>query len=292
MTISKFLTCFRCFCLAPKIPNNPLKSVILSIYSFFSMFAIITILIYAFTLSDALTNDSLVVVVCALLTLNAFITDAIVIGNAFLGRDQINSILHNLDDIDKIMIDRFHHNDLINIPSRYMKKYFLAVSFIVLSYLYCFLVSQSMDVVLAVHPLLILRIRSVQIWFFVDLVDTRFVMLSKDLNTVVHKYNSSKWDAITQELTYQQIATLKTLYRKLWSLTLAVNKCFGLSLLFLSVENVAELIINSFITFAAFFTSGVSVHIWKQSVFGTLPALVTFLVTCYSCHHCSANVLQ
>lgn len=292
MSISKFLILFRLFCLAPKITNSPLISVFLSIYSLLSVFGIVTLLTYTFALSNALTDDSLVVVVCALLTLNVFITDLVVVTTAFQGRDKLIHILSHLEAIDKLFIDQFQHIDLASrtIQPRYVKKYLLIILCICLSYLLCLISDRSLDVVLALHPLLIIRSRSVQILFFVDLIGARLTLLIDDLESVAHIYNTSNWDATTQEVSYQKIATLKSLYGELWSLTVEVNECFGWSLLFLSVENIAELIINSYITFTAFFTMDVISNIWQQSVLGTLPALITFLVTCHTCHHCSDKV--
>lgn len=292
MTINQFLLIFRCFSLNPKDPNNPLLSVFLSIYTFLSLFFIVALLLYTFTLSDALTDDSLVVVVCAMLTLNVYITDVVVVANAYLAKDQLIHIVHQLDDIDKTISDRFHHSGqlLATIQPRYIKKYIYVVGIMVLCYLYCLFIDRSLDMILAFHPLFIIRARSIQILGFVDLVHSRLSVVNKEMKTVVRLYNSGSWDANTQELSYQNVEALKSIYGKLWSLTLSLNKCFGLSLLFLSVESIAELIINSYITFAAVFSSGVAQSIWQQGVFGTMPALVSFLVTCHTCHRCSAQV--
>lgn len=292
MSHSTFLWFFRCFCLAPKVPNKSLISVVLSIYSFLSMFSVVSVFVYVFTLSNVLSDDSLVVVVCALLTLNQIITHLLVVGTAFHGRDQLNEIVNQLDSIDKTIRDlhtHLHHKASIKPPNIW--KYLLVVVLITLCYTYCLLLDVSLNIMIGVHQVCILRARSIQIGFYVDLIGERLSMVNAELQTLSRLYNDSPWDATTQGICYQRMSDLKTIYGSLWTVLIMFKKCFGWSLLILTFQSIADLIINAFLIFAAFFSFDVPRLFWKHSFVSTMPTLITFVILCYSCHSCSAKVM-
>lgn len=292
MSIAPFLWFFRCFCLAPSVPSNPMLSVILTLYSYLSLLGSLTFIVsFVSAYREVLTDNSVVIIVCALLIANLFIGQLVVVCTALTSRHQMNGILHQIKRIDRICVEEFQHSDLLSrtIQIRYARKIAIIIALIYFSYTYSLYIESSY-VIFLLHPVLVLRACSVQLVFFVDLIDVRLNKLREELEKVAEIWRTATWDAQLQEVCFRRTAQLKALYGRVWYLSYAVKSCFGCSFLIISVENVAELIINTYLMFAACFTEDVPCNVGTQSFFGTLPALFTFSMMCYSCQRCENNV--
>jgi 7tm Chemosensory receptor len=315
---SLFSTIFRAFGLYPHASNRTLN-LFLSGYTISILNGIVALFVYGLFIDSVLgASDSLSAMVETLVFIGVIFTSLINIMQAWLTRAEQLQIYEKFDEIDDHIQDQVHHLIDHAVAKRQIyRKYalILLLLLIIQSVFYAYNVNlNSIRYWLTLtFPVVTLRLRCLQILFYLDSIDLKLQLLCDMLRILVVQNQSDDYlkkrdkmlsfkqineyydygpKKMSKVSVFDQLVIMKQIYGKIWDISNLINDCFGWSLLVLIAQNFIEFTCNGYWLFVAAFDQKLpTAIIFGNNVFIKFYLSLQFSFS-YSQHllHCANHI--
>lgn len=206
---------------------------------------------------------------------------------AFLRRNDQQAVIRALVDIDQQLNAKFNlHINPLWIDKNQSKKFVVITLAMIYSYTHFsyLLIGQTM---LLIIPILVNRIRCIQLSFYLDMIVTRLLYINKELINI----RKFQFDNGFSELCYDKLTLLKHTFSDVFKTSLVLNNCFSWSIAAISAEIFVELTINSYLLYINLITDSLSVDGLTIYCLGMSPTVLAFMLCCHSADRCTDLVI-
>jgi 7tm Chemosensory receptor len=274
-----FPTIFRVFALYPQAINRTIN-IFLTGYTVFILTGIVTLFIYGLFINSVLgASDSLSAMVETLVFIGVIFTSIINVIQAWFTRAEQFQINEKFDEIDDHIQDQMHHLiDHAVAKRKIYKKYALILLLLLIIqtvfYAYNINLNSIRYWLTLTFPVFVLRLRCLQILFYLDSMNLKLQLLCDMLRVLVqqnqiadyfqkreklqtfkqiNEYYDFGAKRISKVPVFDQLVIMKQIYGKVWDISNLINDCFGWSLLVLIAQNFIEFTCNGYWLFVSAF---------------------------------------
>lgn len=309
-----FLAIFLIFGLWPTWHTTKYKSMLL-LYSVFSILLVFAIFTSAIYVNKVLDDNSLSTAISYSFILSILATHLIITVQVLFYRKTQLRLIQKLSYVDHLFSSKLH----IYISYRKEKwAIFIRFSLVLLT----FIVIKSGLVVHLYYTdqlgrfwyhcffsIWILRLRCVQVLFFVYLLRSRLILMNDKVEEIlltsnIRTGNKNHWQRITGSRnvvfildtstpkcsTYQQLLNLKQIYGELYEICELINFTFGWSLLAIITQCFIDFTTNSYWTFLALEQQSIDIAIAFDCISLIIPIVFVLSLLAYYCSSCSRYV--
>lgn len=281
---------FRAFAIESYVTGRPLLSGLLLAYSGLIVMTCTALSYFVFVVVRLFdTNDNVIVnVISAMLAGGLFFTTISITVHSMCRRRQFADMLLAVQRMDEA--GARHEFDWY-VPRRHMAtKYSVVLATFALAIsstaFFYYSVIHSWKIAFVIFVSMVMRVRCLQIVFYVHQLHARLLLLNAELRRglaelrVAAAANETAAPP-TPAANGDWFNTVGRTYDELWELCRMINECFGWSLLALTSDASMVAVVYCFLVF---------VQRFYRSAFGLLPTLATFAVICWTCDECVQSV--
>lgn len=297
------LLLFQVFSTAPFSLNNK-NTLFMEMTSFCSLLISLTLSLLVICYSSTLTylmQNSVQKIVSVIFFFCVLITHFTIIAESYLTRRKQLQIIKNISTIDDILRQKLGKSQTKHNYSQYIFGICSLMLFTVFSMFLMDLRNTDWLYTLQyVYPIILIRVRCLQVIFYVDVLDKRLLAIS---DIVVHNINCE--EAIKcqikiiniskniiqnpNSISYVELVALKKIYSCIWFTNYLMNDCFGWSLLFIFTLFFLTLTIDFYWLYLICinqFTNNEPYEILCE----TIGILSILWLVCNGCLKCTQNV--
>lgn len=189
--------------------------------------------------------------------------------------------------MDKQLNAHFDFNiKLYWIDRKQTRKFIAIMSAIVYSYTHFSYLLLFGQTYMLIVPIVVNRIRCVQLSFYLDMLDTRLGYVNMEMNSLV----TSDVNEAFSKLCFDKLVRLKEMFSVLFQTSVLLNDCFSWSIAAITTEIFLELTINSYLLYISMVTKGLSATGLTIYCLGMAPTIFAFLLSCWSADRCTDKV--
>lgn len=294
MNITIFIWLFRCFSLSPAIRRHRsiLAQYLLQLLSVATFISGITIYFYHMLIGSQLDPRNSIIELVSFIILTTLITaHTIIVWDSYRYRFYHLDILHKIQQIDQTIADG--PVTFTTIEPKYSRPLLVVFFLIIVYYIPYFrslLKSSNYVVFYFLFSLFVIRLRSIQIIFYVNLLRQRIERLTAALEHIISVSRRRSKDIVqlmysredNNHNIYVQLVELKRVYGDVWQTSQLISRCFGWSLLMISFEHLFEFLTSMYMIYLAIFTTTLTLSEAYITVYIMQPTILTFTILCYS----------
>lgn len=299
---------FQIFAIAPITlkKRNPL---FIQMFSFVSLLIILIIVSSVIFINDFFEHKSIVNIVNYLIFSSILLTNLIIVVQSYVTRNKQLNIVKNILAIDEILLQKLEkYLKYTEQRKRFNQKvfglFFVWTFMLVYTVVLMFLRYTFIDFVLMmqfIYPLLMIRVRCIQIIFYADVLHARLKTISDILiyiincerdvheSTVKTIYVSEKMEPNMENIEYVELVSLKKIYSLLWDTNCLMNDCFGWSLLLIYTQYFLRLTADCYFLYLIFIKA-----LTNNEQYDALCDAITILsilwLVCNGCRRCTQKV--
>lgn len=276
---------FRACAVESYVTGRPLLSALLLVYSVSNVLACTACGIYIFFVLHLFDVFSTVLnVISSLLAFSLFCTNFTITMHSICRRRQFAGMLLAVQrlDADGVRAEFDWHVRRRHMCSKYTVVMAVFALTITSTAFFYYSVIQSWRISFVVFISVVMRVRCLQIVFYVHQLHVRLLLLNAELRRGLAKLRNDDADAAASTSECGEwFNTLGRTYDGMWELCHMINDCFGWSFLALTSDASTASMVNCFLVF---------VQRFHRAAYGLLPTLVTFALVCWKCDECVQTV--
>lgn len=255
-------------------------------------------------------HNSIESIVNGLVFLGVLLTNWIIIIQSYVTRHKQLNIIENILTVDDIMLKKLgKYLKYTDQRQRLTQKVFGLLFFVVFMLMISniLMILRNFDILLLVqlnYPLLLIRVRCIQIIFYADILHDRLKIISDILvhainyEREVHESSIKIILCLREEITnnimdnsmdYVELVSLKKIYSILWNINCLMNDCFGWSLLLICIQYFVQLTTNCYYLYLI--VSSELIYNEQYSALCDISAIVSILwLLCNGCQKYTKTV--
>lgn len=314
--IKGFIVFFLIFGLWPTWQNIKYK-ILLVFYSIFSIFLVFGIFSSAIYVNKVLEDNTLSTAVAYSFLLSILATHLIIVLQSLFYRKAQMKLVQKLSHVDRLFSTKLQ----IFISYRKERKALL-IRFSILIFTF---VAIKVALIMHLHFLgrlssfwyhclfstWIMRLRCVQVLFFVYLLRARLILVNEKVKEILtarnlHTGDANQWqpindtrnivfvlDSSTEKITtYDRLLNLKQIYGELYEICELINVTFGWSLLAIITQCFIDFTSNSYWTFLALEQQSPDIANAVDCISLLIPIVIVLSLMAFYCTSCSRYVKQ
>lgn len=287
-----FIILFNLFALAP-FSKNKYSRCILYIYSFVcvSFLCIVTVLTLI-KLDEFGIISNLSATLSTFFTLILNVIHLIIIIQAFLCRHKQFRLWSKFFAIDSLFytglqLKNKYYKELRSIQLKIYVLFTVSIGEIILTAHRLFSIGQlDCSWIHTFFTIMVLRVLTLQIIFYVSLLKNRLSVVSNVLDTFCSKLVIQRSNSSENKNKFKELLHLNKIYGILYEINGLINDSFGWSLLVVFIENFLNMTNNGF----WFFTSEPDYMVLLHHLYQLLRMILTLFMITHSCYECHRNV--
>lgn len=302
--IRGFIIFFLIFGLHPIWENDKYK-IILIIYSVASIFSVFAIFLSATIIYDEIVDITLSNAVGRSMQISILATHLIIVTQSLFSRITLKQIILKFVNVDRLLKIRLNNSIAYNQEKRAIFIRILFIIIVLLTIKFIFIIHHSMVVndryirfwIHNLYSIWIMRLRCIQVLFFVYLLRARLNMLIEQLKKTAEESNGklSPQHIVISTISHRKrklfgrMKSVKQIYSELHDTSELINIAFGWSLLAITTESFITFLSNSYWLFRVLEAKMETYYI-LDCIFLITPITIILIIMAYYCSSCSHSV--
>lgn len=300
---------FQLLSLAPiSLNNSRIRIVFIQILTIVSFLIIFITFLSAVFINGFVRQNSIQGISGGLVFIAILIAHLIIIIQSYVTRRKQLQMIENISEIDNKLRQKL--GTYCKSQQSYKRKvfttFFVLMSTLIMAITLLALRNINYLFILQfVYPLIVIRVRCIQIIFYVDVLHDRLRIISDILRHFLNCEREMRHGAIKtiyyyvtdnegtvrriNRLEYVELLTLKQIYSLVWDTSCLLNDCFGWSLLVICIQYFLRLTANSFWLYILF-TNELTSDEQHDAMCDNLTIVIIMWLLCNGCIKCTQSV--